>query len=414
VASVAHLAPIHLGLDVHRDTISVGILAPGREVPVVERIAHDEASIRRLVGRLGDPRRLRACYEAGPTGYELARLLDRMGIGCEVIAPSLIPTAPGDRIKTDTRDCRRLARLHRAGELVAIRIPTPAEEAVRDLCRTRADMVEDLTRARNRLGKFLLRHGRVWRGGSAWTHKHEAWLGGQRFGEPALGTTYAHYRAVVATRHAQLDAVEVDLATWLDRPPFADQVARLAAYRGVTRLGGLTLAAEVGDWRRFARAAQFMGFCGLVPSEYSSGHSVHRGRLTKAGNAHLRAQLAWVGLDLPASTVGGPRDWRPPARAGPRGGRPRMGRAAAPVRSVPRPGRPQEHQIHRGRRDRPRTGRVLVGRDGGLTPPPPPPGCAPSLLIGRGGEHHLYDAPGRRRCRTDPRRHYAAASPKRN
>jgi transposase len=165
VASVAHLAPIHLGLDVHRDTISVGILAPGREVPVVERIAHDEASIRRLVGRLGDPRRLRACYEAGPTGYELARLLDRMGIGCEVIAPSLIPTAPGDRIKTDTRDCRRLARLHRAGELVAIRIPTPAEEAVRDLCRTRADMVEDLTRARNRLGKFLLRHGRVWRGG---------------------------------------------------------------------------------------------------------------------------------------------------------------------------------------------------------------------------------------------------------
>ena len=198
-----------------------------------------------------------------------------------MIAPSLIATAPGDRIKTDTRDCRRLARLHRAGELVAIRIPTPAEEAVRDLCRTRADMVEDLTRARNRLGKFLLRHGRVWRGGSAWTHKHEAWLGGQRFDEPALGTTYAHYRAVVATRHAQLDAVEVDLATWLDRPPLADQVTRLAAYRGVTRLGGLTLAAEVGDWRRFARAAQFMGFCGLVPSEYSSGHSVHRGRLTR-------------------------------------------------------------------------------------------------------------------------------------
>ena len=408
MASVAHLAPIHLGLDVHRDTISVGILAPGREVPVVERIAHDEASIRRLVGRLGDPRRLRACYEAGPTGYELARLLDRMGIGCEVIAPSLIPTAPGDRIKTDTRDCRRLARLHRAGELVAIRIPTPAEEAVRDLCRTRADMVEDLTRARNRLGKFLLRHGRVWRGGSAWTHKHEAWLGGQRFDEPALGTTYVHYRAVVATRHAQLDAVEVDLATWLDRPPFADQVARLAAYRGVTRLGGLTLAAEVGDWRRFARAAQFMGFCGLVPSELlqralGPPRSADQGRQRPPARATGR-----VGLDLPASTVGGPRDCRPPARAGPRGGRPRMGRAAAPVRSVPRPGRPQEHQIHRGRRDRPRTGRVLVGRDGGLTPPPPQ-GCAPSLLIGRGGEHHLYDAPGRRRCRTDPRRHDAAA-----
>jgi transposase len=338
VASVAQLTPTHLGLDVHRDTISVGILAPGREVPVVERIAHDEASIRRLVGRLGDPRRLRACYEAGPTGYELARLLDRMGIGCEVIAPSLIPTAPGDRIKTDTRDCRRLARLHRAGELVAIRIPTPAEEAVRDLCRTRADMVEDLTRARNRLGKFLLRHGRVWRGGSAWTHKHEAWLGGQRFDEPALRTTYAHYRAVVATRHAQLDAVEVDLATWLDRPPFADQVARLAAYRGVTRLGGLTLAAEVGDWRRFARAAQFMGFCGLVPSEYSSGHSVHRGRLTKAGNAtcarNWSSRPGPTGIDrmwaarLPAASSGWTQRWSP--AHGPRS-------CACPLDSAPWP-----------------------------------------------------------------------------
>jgi transposase len=163
VASVSHLGPIHLGLDVHKDTISVAILAPHREVPEVDRIPHDEASVRRLVGRLGDPRWLRACYEAGPTGYELARLLYSMGVGCQVIAPSLIPTAPGDRVKTDRRDCRRLARLHRAGELVAIRIPTPAEEAVRDLCRARADLVDDRTRARHRLGKFLLRHARPWR-----------------------------------------------------------------------------------------------------------------------------------------------------------------------------------------------------------------------------------------------------------
>jgi transposase len=163
VVSVSHPAPIHLGLDVHRDTISVGILAPGEEQPVVDKIAHDEASVRRLVGRLGDPRRLRACYEAGPTGFELARLLHSMSVRCEVIAPSLIPKAPGDRVKTDRRDCRRLARLHRAGELVAIRIPTPTEEAVRDLCRTRGDMVEDRMRARHRLSKFLLRHGQVWR-----------------------------------------------------------------------------------------------------------------------------------------------------------------------------------------------------------------------------------------------------------
>jgi transposase len=297
VASVSHLSPIHLGLDVHRDTISVGILAPGEELPVVDKIPHDEPSVRRLVGRLGDPRRLRACYEAGPTGFELARLLHRMEVRCEVIAPSLIPKAPGDRVKTDKRDCRRLARLHRAGELVAIRIPTVAEEAVRDLCRTRGDMVEDRMRARHRLSKFLLRHGRIWRDGKAWTLGHERWLLSQRFTEPALQTTYDHYRAVLASRDAQLEAIEADLATWLDRAPFAEQVARLGAYRGVTRLGALHLAAEVGDWRRFARASAFMGFCGLVPSEYSSGQVTRRGHITKAGNVHLRTQLveaAWA------------------------------------------------------------------------------------------------------------------------
>jgi transposase len=249
---------------------------------------------------------LRACYEAGPTGFELARLLASMGVGCQVIAPSLIPKAPGDKVKTDRRDCRRLARLHRAGELVCVRIPTVQEEAVRDLCRTRSDMVQDLTRARNRLGKFLLRHGRVWRGGATWTLKHQAWLGSQRFELPAMAQTFGHYLAVVEVRNAQLDAVEADLAGWCDRAPFDWQVARLAAYRGITRLGALTLAAEVADWRRFATASQFMGFCGLVPSEYSSGNTVHRGRLTKAGNAHLRAQLvesAWALKHRPAVGV---------------------------------------------------------------------------------------------------------------
>jgi transposase len=186
--------------------------------------------------------------------------------------------------------------LHRAGELVAIRVPTLAEEAVRDLCRTRSDMVEDLTRARNRLGKFLLRHGRPWRGGSTRTKVYQAWLRAQRFDQAAMTQTFEHYLAVVEVRNQALDAVEADLVGWCARPPFAWQVARLAAYRGVTRLGALTLAAEVADWRRFAHASQFMGFCGLVPSEYSSGNRVHRGRLTKAGNAHLRAQLvesAW-------------------------------------------------------------------------------------------------------------------------
>jgi transposase len=158
-------------------------------------------------------------------------------------------------------------------------------------------MVEDLTRARNRLGKFLLRHGRPWRGGSTRTLTYQAWLRAQRFDQPAMTQTFGHYLAVVEVRNTQLDAVEADLAGWCDRAPFDWQVARLAAYRGITRLGALTVAAEVCDWRRFASANAFMGFCGLVPSEYSSGASVHRGRLTKAGNAHLRAQLvesAWA------------------------------------------------------------------------------------------------------------------------
>jgi transposase len=308
VASVAHPAPIHLGLDVHKDTISAGILRADQQVPDVEGITHDEASVRRLVARFPDRARLRACYEAGPTGFELARLLRGMGVSCQVIAPSLIPRAPGDKVKTDRRDCRRLARLHRAGELTCVRIPTLQEEAVRDLCRTRADMVQDLTRARNRLGKFLLRHGRPWRGGSTRTHADQAWLRSQRFDQPAMTQTFGRYLAVVEVRNQALDAVEADLVGWCQQPPFAWQVARLAAYRGITRLGALTLAAEVADWRRFASANAFMGFCGLVPSEYSSGNRVHRGRLTKAGNAHLRAQLvesAWsyqhrplVGVEL--------------------------------------------------------------------------------------------------------------------
>jgi transposase len=295
--SVSHRPLIHLGMDVHRDSISVGILEPDREAPEVDRIFNDEYSVRRLINRFPDPGKLRACYEAGPTGYELHRLLARLNVACDVVAPSLIPKAPGDRVKTDRRDCRRLARLHRAGELVAIRVPTAEEEAVRDLCRARGDMVIDRTRARHRLSKFLLRHGLVYREASAWTVAHERWLGAQRFDDHALQATYGHYRAVLVARDAQIAAVEADLAPYFTADPFGDQVVRLSAYRGVTELGALTLASEVCDWRRFARGTQFMGFCGLVPSEHSSGASTRRGHITKAGNEHLRTQLvesAWA------------------------------------------------------------------------------------------------------------------------
>jgi len=278
-------------LDVSKDSIAVAVLEPDRDRASVDKIFHDQVSVRRLIGRFEDRSKLWACYEAGPTGYDLYRLLTGLGVRCDVVAPSLIPKRRGDHVKTDKRDARRLAGLHRAGELVAIGVPSPAQEAVRDLCRLRGDMVEDLTRARNRQTKFLLRHSRVWRDGSNWTLKHERWLAGQSFDDRALAATFAHYRATVALRHTSLDGVEADLAVYFMAPPFGDQVARLAAYRGVTRMGGLCLAAEVFDWRRFPYARSFMAFTGLVPSENSTGLSEHRGDITRAGNRHIRAQL---------------------------------------------------------------------------------------------------------------------------
>jgi len=285
-----------LAMDVHAHTISTGLLEPSSDSPLMDKVSADDESVRRLIARFEDPRGVWACYEAGPTGYELARALRSAGIHCEVIAPSLTPTRPGDRVKTDRRDARRLALLFRAGQLSSVRAPTPAEEAVRDLCRARADMVIDRTRARHRLGKFLLRHGRVWRGGDNWTLRHEAWIRAQRFEERALNETLAHYQATLDAREAAVDAIDADLAQWCVRAPFADAVARLADYRGLTELGGLTLAGEVCDWRRFPTAGMFMAFTGLVPSE-DSGERTRRGGVTRAGNGHLRAQLvesAWA------------------------------------------------------------------------------------------------------------------------
>jgi Transposase len=266
--SVSHLAPIHLGLDVHKDTISVGILEPDQQVPEVDRIAHDEASVRRLLARFPDRARLRACDEAGPTGFELARLLHSMDVRCEVIAPSLNPKAPGDKIKTDKRDRRRLARLHRAGELVCIRIPTVAEEAVRDLCRTRGDMVDDLTRARNRLGRFLLRHGRVWRGGSTRTHTYPAWLGSQRLDHPAMTQTPAdplpipgrpRRLAVVAGEAPSARAAWPASAAALPARPGSTVVGAVGPTLVPTRASGVPLTGWATDHRWSCPSGEWSG-----------------------------------------------------------------------------------------------------------------------------------------------------------
>jgi transposase len=283
--------PIHLGMDTSKNTIVVGILMPGEEVPVIDRVWNEEGSVRHLIGRLGDVGALRCCYEAGPCGFELYRLLSSMGVACDVVAPSLIPRRAGDRVKTDKRDASRLARLHRAGELTPVRVPSAAEEAVRDLVRVRAALLDDRKRAQQRVTAMLMRHGRIWRAGSYWTQAHERWIAGQCFDEPALAAALAHYRAALDCRRAELDAVEAELAPWASRDPLAATVSRLGCYRGIASLHGLTLAAEVVDWRRFPSARAFMGFTGLVPAEYSSAERTRRGSITKAGSEPVRTAL---------------------------------------------------------------------------------------------------------------------------
>ena len=211
---------VHIAFDASKDVLVAGVLRPGEDTASIERIFNDEASIRRFIRGFPERGALRTCYEAGPGGYELYRLLTSMKVSCCVIAPSLIPTAPGDKVKTDKRDARRLVRQLRAGELVAIRVPSEEEEAVRDLCRARADAVEDLTRAKNRLAHFLVRHGRIYRDGSTWTLKYRSWLAAQSFDHRAATATFSRYRSTVECREAELCAIEADMAAYLDAEPF--------------------------------------------------------------------------------------------------------------------------------------------------------------------------------------------------
>ncbi|MGC9671438.1 IS110 family transposase [Planosporangium sp. 12N6] len=359
--------PIHLGMAVAKDAIAVGILARDEQTPVVERIVHDETSIRRLITKFPDRAGLKTCYEAGPTGYGLYRLLTSLGVACDVVAPALIPRRAGDRVKTDRRDAQRPARLHRAGELTAIRAPSAFEEAIRDLCRARGDLVEDRRRMRQRLKAFLLRHDRVYRDGQSWTGRHEQWLAAQHFDDAALRATYAHYRAALAARDGELAAIEADLMGWREREPFTDAVTRLAAYRGIGDLSALTLAAEVIDWRRFASAPLFMGFTGLVPSEYSSGEATRRGHITKAGNHAVRTALVEAAHAYRHRPLVGARLHQRQQRTDPatvaRSWTAQQRLCGLPTHERP----PQTDQRHR-HRHRPGAGRLPVGRDDALTP----------------------------------------------
>lgn len=289
------IAPTFVGLDVSSRSIHVALLRPGSDEPDLDTIPNDPDAVRKLVARWSAPERVRACYEAGPHGYELQRQLASLGVDCSVIAPTLIPKRAGDRVKTDRRDARNLARLFRAGELTAIRIPTAEEEALRDLVRLREDLGEDILTARHRLAKFCLRHGVAY-AAKKWTHRHMDWLRARHFELEHLERAMREHLTALDLRIAQRDALERDLLAIADAPPYAEPVRRLRTLRGIGPLTALTILVEVGDFRRFATPAHFMGFTGLVPSERSSGESRRQGGITKSGNAHLRrviVEAAW-------------------------------------------------------------------------------------------------------------------------
>ena len=240
------------------------------------------------------PRPVRGAYEAGPTGYGLARACVAARIACTVAAPSKIPRAPADRVKTDRRDAERLARLLRLGELVAVRVPEPHEEAARDLVRAREDARGELMRARHRLSKLLLRYGLVY-DASAWTLAHDAWLRRQRFDSRPLQLALEESYAAAVQAKARRDLLDRAIVELAAEPPFAETVGRLSCLRGVSTLTALALTVELGDWSRF-RPQSLGPFLGLTPSEDSSGERRRLGGITKTGNTHARRLLveaAW-------------------------------------------------------------------------------------------------------------------------
>lgn len=286
-----------IAFDQHAATTVAAVLLPGHRTPALHSLASDSPTILRFIERLRRPGSIRCCYEAGPCGFELQRVLSARDIPCDVIAPALIPRRPGDRIKTDRRDAGQLAVLYRAGALTAIHIPTDQEEAARDLLRCREDIRADLLRARHRLSKFLLRHGRRFTATKkSWSKRHDTWLRAQTWPLPSLDQTHRAYLRAVDEAKARLAAVEQDLRALLDLAPLRARVVRLRCFRGIDDLTALTIAAELGDPRRFATAPSLMAYVGLVPSEHSSGAQRAQGAITKTGNAHLRRVLvesAW-------------------------------------------------------------------------------------------------------------------------
>src|SRR6266850_4442682 len=290
----------YLGLDIDSEKIAVAVAEPGGEVRSLGAIPNREDSVRRLVKKLGPASRLRACYEAGPHGYSLYWQLSKLGVRCDVIAPTLVPVRSGDRVKTNRRDAEKLARCYRSGDLTAVWVPDAAHEALRDLVRAREAAKKAQLRALHRLQKFLLRRGlQPPEGIKSWTLKHLNWVKTLRLEQFALNATLLDYVTEVDHARERIERLERAIDQAVEMAPAAIRavVDALQSLRGVARLSAATIVAEVGQLSRFPKPRQLMGYTGAVPSEHSSGGSVRRGAITKTGNAHLRRILieaAWA------------------------------------------------------------------------------------------------------------------------
>ena len=288
-----------LGLDVHAETIAVAVAEPDGEVRSLGTIPNRKESIHKLVKKLGGVEHLRACYEAGPTGYVLYWQLSELGVKCEVVAPTLVPVKAGDRVKTDRRDAEKLARNHRSGDLTAVWVPDEGSEALRDLVRAREAAKQDQLRARHRLGKFLLRTGRrPGPGIKAWTQGYLVWVRQVCYAQPAQTATLLDYLHEVEHMGARVGGLEqaISEAVKLAAPEMRAVVRDLQALRGIAEISAVTIASELGRISRFETAPQWMGYSGTVPGEDSSGKRKRRGPITKTGNAHLRrivVEAAW-------------------------------------------------------------------------------------------------------------------------
>ena len=288
-----------LGLDVHAETIAVAVAEPDGEVRSLGTIANRAESIRKLVKKLGPIEQLKACYEAGPTGYVLYWQLAELGVACEVIAPTLVPMKAGDRVKTDRRDAERLARSYRSGDLTAVWVPDEGSESLRDLVRAREAAKQDQLRARHRLSKFLLRMGqRPAAGMKAWTAPYMVWVRQVHFTQVAREATMLDYLHEVDHMGERVKRLEqaITEAVKLAAPVVQEVVKGLQALRGIAEISAVTIVAELGSITRFDTARQLMGYSGAVPTEDSSGQRTRRGSITKTGNAHLRrivVEAAW-------------------------------------------------------------------------------------------------------------------------